>query len=236
MVETPLKERRRPQKAWEQAYELIEQQILNLQIEPGEVVTEISLAERLGIGRTPVREALKKLEEKGLIITHNGRKRVYILTIREIDEIFDLKVCIEGGTARWAALRGQEEDFAALEKIMGEMKGFVGQRPPDERGEAEWLKKWLEIDKRLHGLLFRMAHNRKSESLIKSLNTQWHRLKVGILTMEGRIEKAVLEHEKFVQAILNRDASAAEKAMKEHLENLRKELVKLLKIFHYPTA
>lgn len=225
-----------PKKAWEQAYETLENLILTGRIEPGEVVTEISLSERLGIGRTPVREALKKLEQKGLIDTQNGRKRVYILSIREIDEIFDLKVCIEGGIASWAAIRGREDDFETLKKIMEEMKAFVTQRPNDENEEQKWLAHWLEIDKRLHGTLFIMAYNRKSEDIIKNLNTQWHRLKVGILTMEGRIQKAVVEHERFVQAVLNRDPRGAEEAMKEHLENLRRELIKLLKLFHYPSV
>ena len=222
------------QKAWEKAYQLIEQLIQDSAIQPGEFVTEISLSERLNIGRTPVREALKTLEQKGLIENQNGRKRVYVVTIKEIDEIFDLKVCIEGGVAKWAAIRGKEKDFEVLEEIMEEMKLFVKRRPADEKEEDIWLNKWLEIDKHLHATLFKMAGNRKAEEIIKNLNMRWHRLKIGMLTMEGRIDKAVGEHEKFVMAVLNRNPAAAEEAMKEHLENLRRELVKLLKLFHYP--
>lgn len=222
-------------KAWESAYEIIEKLILTSDIKPGEVVTEISLSERLNIGRTPVREALKKLEERGLIETTNGRKSVYLLSIKQVDEIFDIKVCIEGGIAKWAAIRGEEKDFEALEKIMDEMKVFVSQIPHDRsEHEAETvLNKWLDIDKRLHGTLFKMAKNSKSEEIIRNLNTHWHRWKVGLLTMEGRIEKAVVEHERFVLAILNRNPATAEEAMKEHMENLRRELIKLLKLFNY---
>lgn len=222
-------------KAREEAYEIIEKLILTSEIKPGEMVTETSLSERLNIGRTPVREALKKLEERGLIETNNGRKSVFVFSIKQVDEIFDLKVCIEGGIAKWAAIRGEEKDFEVLEKILDEMKVFVSQILPNKNeSEAETvLNKWLDIDKRLHSTLFKMAKSRKSEEIIKNLNTQWHRWKVGILTIEGRIEKAVGEHERFVLAILNRNPVLAEEAMKEHMENLRRELIKLLKIFNY---
>lgn len=232
----PVKKSVKPsKKARELAYDVIENLILTSQIDPGEFVTETSLSKQLKIGRTPVREALKKLEEKGLIITNNGRKRVYILSIHEIEEIFDLKICIEGGMARWAAIRGKEEDFKMLQKMMKEIKGFMSRRPAHADEEGEWLKEWLGIDRRLHALIFQMADNTKSENIIRNLNTQWHRLKIGIHTMEGRIEKSVVEHEKFAQAIINRDPSMAEESMKDHLENLRRELVKLLKLFNYPT-
>ena len=222
------------QKAWEKAYNLIEQLILTSEITPGSLVTEISLSEQLNLGRTPVREALKALEQKGLIENQNGRKRVFLMSVREIDEIFDLKVCIEGGTAKWAAIRGKEEDMEILEQIMEDMKQFVSIRPDDEIEEDKWLQKWLEIDSRLHSTLFRMANNRKAEEIVKNLNMRWHRIKIGMLTMEGRINKAIGEHERFVQAVLHRNPVAAEEAMHDHLENLRRELIKLLKLFHYP--
>lgn len=221
-------------KAWEEAYSVIQQQILSLQIKPGEAVTEIALSDRLGIGRTPVREALKRLEQEGLIITHNQRKRVYILSIREIEEIFDLKTAIESNVAKWAAQRGSEEEFIDLHGIQREMEVFLAERASGQKQEDEWLQTWLSIDLRLHAQLFKMAASHRSEVIIQNLNRQWHRLKVGILAMEGRIDKTVLEHQKFVGAILQKDPAAAQRLMEEHLENLKRELVKLLKVYHYP--
>ena len=66
-----------------------------MDIKPGELVTEISLSKRLKIGRTPIREALKKIEQEGLIFTLKHRKRVYVLTLKELEEIFDIKICLE---------------------------------------------------------------------------------------------------------------------------------------------
>jgi DNA-binding GntR family transcriptional regulator len=221
-------------KAWEEAYETILDQILTLQIKPGEAVTEIALSDRLGIGRTPVREALKRLEQEGLIVTHNQRKRVYILSIREIEEIFDLKTAIEGSIARWATERGTDAQFADLQRIQDALDGFRAARETDDKAEEAWLTDWLDLDRGLHAHLFQMAENHRAEGVIKNLNVQWHRLKVGILAMEGRIDRTVAEHQKFVEAILARDPAAAEQAMAEHLQNLKRELVKLLKVYHYP--
>lgn len=221
-------------KAWEEAYETILGQILSLNIKPGEAVTEIALSDKLGIGRTPVREALKRLEQEGLILTHNQRKRVYILSIREIEEIFDLKTAIEGSVARWATQRGTEEGFTELRILREEINRFLSARAADPLDEEAWLEKWLGLDRTLHAHLFKMAENHRAESVIKNLNVQWHRLKVGILAMEGRIDRTVAEHQKFVEAILARDPDAAENAMKEHLQNLKRELVKLLRVYHYP--
>lgn len=222
--------------AWEDAYDTILQQILTLQIQPGEVVTELSLAERTGLGRTPVREALKRLEQEGLIVTTNRTKHVYILTIKEVKEIFELKRCIEASATRWAIAKGKESDFQRLRNILSELKAIAAKRPTDDEHEEDWLAEWLEKDKQLHDQIFEMADNKQASQLITILNTKWHRLKLGILTMEGRTEKSIIEHEKFVHAILNRDADSAEIAIKEHLNNLERMLIKMMKLFHYPTA
>ena len=77
-------------KSKEEAYELIKDKILTMSIKPGEAVTEQNLSAQLGIGRTPVREALTRLELDGLIVSQNGRKKVYALTVDEMREILDV--------------------------------------------------------------------------------------------------------------------------------------------------
>ena len=84
----------------ESAYKRIQDLILGMDIKPGETITENALSNRLGIGRTPVREALKKLEQEGLIITTNRRKRVNVLTVKEIADIFDIKACLEANVQK----------------------------------------------------------------------------------------------------------------------------------------
>lgn len=222
--------------AWEQAYETIQSLILQMEVKPGETVTETALSQRLGLSRTPVREAVKRLEQEGLIVTTNRRKRVYILTIREMDELFDLKICIEGAVARWAAERGDKDGRRRLRDALALMKRIAATRPADPTGEPMWLEAWLDSDRRFHETLFDMAGNKRARQVIRNCNMQWHRLKLGMLTLEGRIERSALEHEAIARAILDDRPAGAQKAMETHLQNLQKELVKVMRMLHYPAV
>ena len=222
--------------AWEQAYEAIQGLVLRMEVRPGEAVTETGLSRRLGISRTPIREAFKKLEQEGLIVTANHRKRVYILTVREMEEVFDLKICIEGAVARWAAERGNEDARRRLRNVLTQMKRVASARPRDASREQAWLDVWLDCDQRFHDALFETAANKRARQVIRTCNMQWHRLKLGMLTLEGRIERSVAEHEAVARAIFGGKPSAAQKAMETHLRNLRTELAKVMQLLHYPTV
>jgi len=227
-------EKKQSKKAWEEAYETLEQLIMDSQLTPGEAITEDYLAERLGVSRTPIREAIKRLEEKGLIVSSNGRKRVHLLTIQEMEEMFDIKICLEGRLVRWAVERGSEQAFGELGAIVAEMRSFVENSAGDEQREESELQEWLIIDRRLHQLVFQMANAPKTERIIHNLNLQWHRLKIGSLTLQGRMHRSIQEHESFVRAILDKDADEAERCMKSHLETIKREMVKLMTMFQYP--
>ena len=97
-------------KAWEEAYNYVKKLILSTKLKPGEIISEQSLAEELGISRTPVREALRKLEQEGLIVSNKRRKQVFILTMKDMEEIFDIKEVLESNIARWAAEKGKDEE------------------------------------------------------------------------------------------------------------------------------
>jgi len=222
--------------AWEQAYETIQGLILGMEIKPGEAVTETALSQRLGLSRTPVREAFKRLEQEGLIVTTNRRKRVYILTIREMEELFDLKICLEGAVTRWAAERADPNGRRRLRDTLAQMKRVAAARPADSLKEQAWLEAWLDSDQRFHDALFEMAGNKRARQVIRNCNMQWHRLKLGMLTLEGRVERSVTEHEQVATAILSGKPAVAQKAMETHLQNLKRELVKVMRILHYPAV
>ncbi|UCF14487.1 MAG: GntR family transcriptional regulator [Phycisphaerales bacterium] len=225
---------RKNRRAKQKAYETIKSLIMSAKLGPGQAVTETALSESLGFSRTPIREALHDLEQEGLIVTKNRRKRVYMLTVREIEDIFDLKIEIESAVARWAAQRGSEDQFNKLDKISSQMKRLARLRPGDERKEDAWLSKWLAADRRLHELLFAMAKNRRAEQIIRNFNSQWHQLKLGMLTLEGRVERSAIEHDRIVQAVRTRQPAKAQQQMRSHLQNLKKELVKIMKLANYP--
>lgn len=225
-----------PGSTWLTAYEAIKAKILAMDIKPGQIVSENSLSRELGISRTPVREALKRLEQDGLVISHNQRKRVFILTIHEVEEIFDLKVAIESTVARRAAERGDDASRERLRAVVQRMRKFEKAVPSSDVDSCPWIKEWLETDRDFHEILYRMADNKRAEALVENLNYQWHRLRLGILAMEGRIQKAVTEHAALAQAVLDGEPRKAEAAMRDHLENLRKMIVAIMSAFRFPSA
>lgn len=230
-----MKSVRKNGRAKQKAYETIKGLIISANLRPGQAVTETALSRSLGFSRTPIREALHDLEQEGLIVTRNRRKRVYMLTVNEIEDIFDLKIEIESAVACWAAQRGSKNQYKQLVKISNEMKRLARLRPRNERKEHAWLDKWLVADRKLHALLFIMAGNKRAQQIIQNFNSQWHQLKLGMLTLEGRVEKSAVEHEQIVQAVCAGDSHNARKQMQSHLQKLKKELVKIMKIANYPS-
>ncbi|AHM61181.1 GntR family transcriptional regulator [Flammeovirgaceae bacterium 311] len=218
----------------EEAYESIRKLILSVEIHPGQSVTEHSLSEHLGMGRTPVREALAKLEAEGLIFSQNGRKTVYVLTIDEIKEIFDIKYALEGAMAYWAAERGSAAEKRKLNEIMERMVEFANKRPENEEERERYLSEWTRHDKDLHRQIFIMAKSPKAQKIIENLNVRWFRTRISMYAIEGRIVRSSKEHQKFVNYIVSGEPEKAEEAMKEHLATIKKEIEQVMKLFNYP--
>ncbi|MBC7319594.1 GntR family transcriptional regulator [bacterium] len=217
-------------------YEKIKELILNMDLKPGEFISEAILAKKLNVSRTPVREALKKLEQEGLIVTEGKRKRVFILTLKDLKGIFDLKRIIETEVVRWAIERGKEEDFKKLKEAIEGLERLAKSRPKNSTEIREWFILWLKQDREFHNIIFDMADNKRAEQIVENLNSQWHRLRIGIDAIEGRIEKALEEHKKIAQAILGKDITKAKEAMLEHLDNLYNSVSSLMEIFHFPKS
>ncbi|MEO0334087.1 MAG: GntR family transcriptional regulator, partial [Bacteroidota bacterium] len=178
--------------------------------------------------------ALTRLELDGLIVSQNGRKKVYALTVDEMREILDVKIELEGAVARWAAEKGNDKQRENLQHCIGEMKKLAQNRPESAGQREQYLDRWLELDRQLHATVFAMAGNRRAEEFIQKLNVQWHRLRVVAYTLEGRIVKSVGEHEGFVMPIIQQQPTEAEQAMRRHLQNLKQELTDTMRLFHYP--
>jgi DNA-binding GntR family transcriptional regulator len=87
---------------------------------------------------------------------------------------------------------------------------------------------WQEADFQLHRIISAMGANERATRIIQNLNEQWHRVRIGFLAMQGRIERSNPEHEAIVENILSGDGQEAERLMHIHLNNVREELVRLL--------
>jgi DNA-binding GntR family transcriptional regulator len=204
----------------EQAYDFVKARIMNLDLKPGQYLTDSQIAEELDISRTPVRDALRLLEHEGFLISEARRGwKIYSLSLEDIHEIFDIKEALEGMIARQAAGCLDEELRNALREAMDRMHHAADADDPDA---------WQEADFQLHRIISAMGANERATRIIQNLNEQWHRVRIGFLAMQGRIERSNPEHEAIVENILSGDGQEAERLMHIHLNNVREELVRLL--------
>ncbi|HKI90645.1 MAG TPA: GntR family transcriptional regulator [Draconibacterium sp.] len=215
------------------AYSVILKKIMNQELKPGENITEVSLSQKLGISRTPVRDAIQRLEIEGLIVTENRTKKVYYLTPRDIENIFDLKIAIESIMAHLAAQKGSDEQMDHLSNIVLQIRELINDLKSGNEDEETFFEKWINTDQLFHTKIAEMADNSRAEQIINTLNTQWHRIKMGLSAIEGRMEKSAAEHEMIGKAIISRDPVAAEQAVKAHLSNLKNVLLKIMQAFSF---
>jgi len=210
------------------AYDFVKGQIVNLRYKPGEYITDTQIAGQLSISRTPVREAFLRLEKEGLLVYELRRGwKVYTLTLKDIHEIFDIKLAVEGMVARKAAECQDEALRSELKSILETMETAVEADDPDS---------WLQADICLHAILYQMAGNERANRIISNLNDQWHRIRVGFIALHGRTRRSTSEHRSFIESILAGKGEEAEQKMRAHLSLLREELVRLLVAVVLPFA
>jgi DNA-binding GntR family transcriptional regulator len=204
----------------QQAYDFVKAQIMTLKYKPNQYVTDTQVAGELGISRTPVREAFHRLENEGLLFNEARRGwRVYSLSLEDIREIFDIKEVVEGMIARKACMCEDEGLRDALKDALRRMVAA---------SEADDSDAWLAADVDLHNILFDMAGNDRAHRIVDNLNDQWHRVRIGFVAMQARMADSTAEHQQFVQSILAGDGVRAEPQMRDHLNNVRQELERLL--------
>ncbi len=172
---------------------------------PGQRLTEQELARRFGVSRTPIRQALARLEAEGLL-THAPRRGLTVTRPdhAQVVELYVMREILEGAAARLAAQHASEAELAAMAELL--------EQEPALFGDAAAL---AALNQRLHGLLYLAAHNRY---LLKSLEQLSAHLALlpSLLTLEGRAESAHREHLALLRALTARDGEAAEAAARAH--------------------
>ena len=196
-----------------QVYSDIKNAIMVLQLRPGSVVQEEALAKRFGVSRTPVREALRRLEQDGLVRTI-PKKGVLVtgVSAQDILEIFQVRMAVEPLAARLAANQMPLEEIRRLREL----------HVPATRPEAGVNRSYRE----LHRSIARHCGNSRLSSILRSLMDETTR----ILAMSGPAEtsRQCDQHLEIIKALEIRDGLAAEQAMQEHLLDFRRSFISLL--------
>jgi len=194
-------------------YEEIRGAIVDLRLEPGAPLREAAIATQLGVSKTPVREALGRLEQEGLVEATSFKGAVVTdYSERDLQEIYELRELLEGVAVRAAATEADDATLAALHEVIERSRAAR---------DAEDLALLAELLGRFDQIIFEQVENARIRNLIETLRA--HLTRIGKLTEEipGRVEASVEEHAAIVEAIARGDADEAERAMRVHIASVR---------------
>lgn len=200
------------------AYRRLLEEIGRGDLLPGTRLRETELAERFGISRTPVREAIRQLEADGLV-AHMPRQgaTIRVLDYSEVMELYEMRAVLEGTAARLAARAASDLELDELAALN------------DELSKARDLRSAYELNRQFHMTLLDAAKNRY---LIKSVNAlQKTLLIIGTSTLAeaDRAKQAVSEHAELLMALKARDGTQAEALMRAHIEAAHRVRLKALR-------
>lgn len=198
-------------------FETLRDAIINQVLRPGERLMEIQLAEEMGVSRTPVREAIRKLELEGFVVMV-PRKGAYVagISMKDIHEVFEVRAALEALAASLAAERITEEELEEMERRLVKEA---------EETELNNLRSIVEIDTSFHDILYRTARNSRLVHFVNLLQEQLHRFRSASLARPGRSRTALEEHRKIVEALADRDGKRAEQLAREHIENAEQAMM-----------
>jgi DNA-binding GntR family transcriptional regulator len=192
-------------------YERLRSAILNGEFRPGAVLAETALAETHGVSRTPIREALRRLEQDG-VIERNGRQlTVRVTTPEEVLEIYDCRIVLEGMAAEWAARMRSDYDLALMDRALNRMVSLQD-ATPSEMSSTNHV---------FHDCLWRASHNSTLFDLLERLEVHIRRYPQPTVSQPGRWGEAVQEHEGILDAVRVRDAERARQLSIDHMTTAR---------------
>lgn len=208
-------------------FERLRRLILDGEYSPDERLVEGQLAQRLGVSRTPVRQALTMLEAEGLVeISPNRGAAVCSFSLDEVWDIYDLRAVLEGHAARRAANRIQKRELDELRSIVSEMSRMVPGRFADHEKEIRWL---VARNQEFHGTIVEASRNRRLATLIR--RTVEIPLMFKAFFWYTADERTISNHyhRQILHSLEQGDAERAEIVMREHVYEGRDFVIKALK-------
>jgi DNA-binding GntR family transcriptional regulator len=197
------------------AYHLIKTKIISLELAPGSVVQDAALVEQLKLGRTPIREALKLLEAENLIVTV-PRRGIFVshVSITDLQQLCEVRIEIEGLSARLAAQRATEGEIAQLmqyteEHVIAEIGGT-------------WQR--IVLDRALHMGLVEAAHNKFLEAEVERFYDLSQRLWHLALERVQASDVNVVLHLDIAEAVRDRDEERAAAMMRDHIRDFQQRV------------
>lgn len=202
----------------EHAYRCLRDAIQSSQIKPGERVMEVEVAEWLKLSRTPVRDAIRRLENEGILV-HEPRIGLVVATLdrQAVMELYVMREVLEGTAARLCARHASDMEVQNLIDLVASERQLEG----DHNALADH-------NRRFHDAIHRGAHNRYLEKSLAAVNDSMWLLGRPLMLLPERAKTALMEHSTLAEAIHRRDPEKAEEAARSHVNAAQRERLKRL--------
>ena len=192
-------------------FKTLRQAILKGELEPGERLMEIQLAERLGVSRTPIREAIRKLELEGLVLMI-PRKGAEVAKISETNlrDVLEVRRSLEELAIDLACQRMTEEELSELKKTEERFAKAI------QTGEVMEI---AQTDESYHEIIYNSTKNQKLVQILNNLREQMYRYRLEYIKDEDKRQILLVEHEEILKAIKYRHVAEAKETMRAHIDN-----------------
>lgn len=200
----------------DRVFERLEDDILSGRYAYGETLTEARLSEELGVSRTPVREAVRRLEQEHLLRESGKGLVVQGITKEDVADILDIRLRIEGMAVRLAAARMSDEEKKRLLEAVELQEFYVA------KGDAAHIQ---EQDHQFHERLYAGCGSLTLQSVLVPLHRKAQMFRRAAVERAARAGESVREHRKIAEALLAGDADKAEQLMLEHIEKARENMI-----------
>lgn len=204
----------------DKVFSTLEEEILTGVLQSGETVSENKLSARLGVSRTPIREALRRLEQEGLVRNDPGRGAVILgVTKQDLLDIYEIRIRIEGLAARSAAQSITEEQAAAMKELVELQEFYVS------KGDSEKIR---DFDSRFHSMIYSFCTSRVLADTLTGLHHRIERFRSMSVVNSERASRTTSEHRAILEALAAHDSDRAESLLIEHISNARDALAKVI--------
>lgn len=205
----------------EVVYKKLKKMIIARKMQPGAKLHEEHIAEELGVSRTPIREALSKLEQEG-IVKIIPRRGAYIVKLskEEIYEILTIREFLEALAVRLCARHVNDDLISKLRECFLDPDGKPIINDPETAHKA---------DVKFHDLLLKACKSKKLSELMHNIYDQIQMLRYRVLTLPGKAEKSLTEHLQIIDALEDHNADLAEKLMRSHIKKVKNDVLSTLK-------
>lgn len=199
-------------------FNTLRQAILRGELKPGERLMEIALSNRLGVSRTPVREAIRMLEQEGLVIMIPRKgAQVAQITERDLTDVLEVRLGLEELAVRFACERITDAELGELEQAL---QGF--EKSTDEAD----LSALAEADVKFHEIIYKATHNERLVQMINNIREQMYRYRIEYLKDVESRKRLVEEHYAICEALKNRDREGAVRHICGHILNQQEAILK----------